>query len=150
MRRLLLPAALAALSLSSAHALIVPMPGWTPVGGDANYWTDASGSCLMREERHGQAFPSFATPDEARTFALKLQESLGRSVRNVVTQPVDRAGRWSVLAAYDFKEGGTSYRVSQLFLSDSGLLRTVTGSSAAEGAGACVNEMRDFIRYLAN
>ncbi|MVN88849.1 hypothetical protein GO986_19085 [Deinococcus sp. HMF7620] len=151
MPRPLLPVCLAALTLPwTSGALIVPMPGWTPVGGDANYWTDASGNCLMREERHGQAFPRFGTPEEARAFALKLQGSLGRNVRNVVTQPVDRAGIWSVLAAYDFQEGGVNYRVSQLYLSDSGLLRTVTGSSAAQDAGTCVNEMRDFIRYLAD
>ncbi|MCD0163452.1 hypothetical protein IHN63_19360 [Deinococcus sp. 6YEL10] len=138
------------LSLGHATALIVPMPGWTPQNGDANYWIDARGECVLREERHGQAFPTFTSPDEARSFALKLQSSLGRSVSNVVTQPVDRAGSWGVLAAYDYQQAGVKYRVSQLFLSDSGVLRTVTGSSAAQGAPTCANDMRDFIRYLAN
>lgn len=144
-----LVAALAAL-LSPAQALIVPLTGWTPVNGDANFWTDASGACLMREERSGQAFPTFTSAEDARAFALKLQGSLGRSVRSVVTQPVDRAGAWGVLAAYDYHEAGTTYRISQLYLSDRGVLRTVTGSAAAKHAGACVNEMRDFIRFLAN
>ena len=121
-----------------------------PQNGDANYWIDARGECVLREERHGQAFPTFTSPDEARSFALKLQSSLGRSVSNVVTQPVDRAGSWGVLAAYDYQQAGVKYRVSQLFLSDSGVLRTVTGSSAAQGAPTCANDMRDFIRYLAN
>ena len=76
--------------------------------------------------------------------------SLGRSVRSVVTQPVDRAGAWGVLAAYDYQQAGQTYRISQLYLSDRGVLRTVTGSAALKDAGACVNEMRDFIRYLAN
>ncbi|GAA5440986.1 hypothetical protein Dcae01_02515 [Deinococcus caeni] len=154
-RARLSPAALLILSvltlcLGRAPALIVPMTGWTPQNGDANYWADARGECALREERHGQAFPTFTSPDDARSFALKLQSTLGRSVSNVVTQPVDRAGQWGVLAAYDYQQGGVKYRVSQLFLSDSGVLRTVTGSSAAQGAPACANDMRDFIRYLAN
>lgn len=150
------PAPLASLLLTllglSSHsaALIVPMTGWTPLNGDAKYWADASGQCVMREERHGQAFPQFTTPDDARLFAVKLQSSLGRSVSNVVTQPVDRSGQWGVLAAYDFQQSGVKYRVSQLYLSDRGVLRTVTGSSAAQTAPACVTDMRDFIRYLAN
>ena len=144
-----LAAVLAAL-LCPAQALIVPLTGWTPVNGDANYWTDASGACLMREERSGQAFPTFTNAEDARAFALKLQGSLGRSVRSVVTQPVDRAGAWGVLAAYDYQQAGLTYRISQLYLSDRGVLRTVTGSAALKDAGACVNEMRDFIRYLAN
>ncbi|PNY82816.1 hypothetical protein CVO96_02285 [Deinococcus koreensis] len=146
-----LPALLAALGLfAPAGALIVPMTGWVPVNGDANFWTDASGACLMREERHGQAFPLFGTPDEARAFALKLQTTLDKRMTAVVTQPVDRAGAWGVLAAYDYTQGGATYRVSQLYLSDSGILRTITGSSALSESGECVNSMRDFIRYLAN
>ena len=144
-----LAAVLAAL-LCPAQAVIVPLTGWTPVNGDANYWTDASGTCLMREERSGQAFPTFTNAEDARAFALRLQGSLGRSVRSVVTQPVDRAGAWGVLAAYDYQQAGQTYRISQLYLSDRGVLRTVTGSAALKDAGACVNEMRDFIRYLAN
>ncbi|UBV43990.1 hypothetical protein LAJ19_04545 [Deinococcus taeanensis] len=150
LRSMLLSVVPGALLCGGAHALIVPLAGWAPVSGDANYWTDASGSCLMREERHGQAFPTFTSPDAARTFALKLQNTLGRNVRAVVTQPVDRAGNWGVLAAFDFQESGVTYRVSQLYLSDRGVLRTVTGSSAAQATNPCVNEMRDFIRYLAN
>ena len=143
--------ALFSLGLSaSAGALIVPMTGWVPVNGDANVWMDASGACLMREERHGQAFPSFSAPEQARTFALKLQASLDKRMASVVTQPVDRAGEWGVLAAYDYAEGGATYRVSQLYLSDSGILRTITGSSALDESGGCVNAMRDFIRHLAN
>ncbi|GGR50107.1 hypothetical protein GCM10008959_09050 [Deinococcus seoulensis] len=148
---LLAPVLLTLLALSGrSAALIVPITGWTPLNGDANFWADPSGQCVMREERHGQAFPQFTTPDDARSFAVKLQSSLGRSVSNVVTQPVDRAGNWGVLAAYDYQQAGVKYRVSQLYLSDRGVLRTVTGSSAAQHSPACVSDMRDFIRYLAN
>ncbi|WP_229752925.1 hypothetical protein [Deinococcus aerophilus] len=133
-----------------AAALIVPMKGWVPVNGDANLWTDAGGGCLLREERSGQAFPVLASQDEALTFAGKLRAQLSKNVSGVVTQPVDRAGFWAVLAAYDYREGGATYKVAQLYLSDAGILRTVTGSSAEGHKNECVNAMREFIRYLAN
>ncbi|GGK15688.1 hypothetical protein GCM10008955_06380 [Deinococcus malanensis] len=138
-----------------AGALVVPLNGWTPVNGNAQEWIDPAGACVLREERHGQAFPVFRSVAEARTFAEKLQTTLIRQgsaqrLSEVVAQPVDRAGVWSVLAAYSFESAGVKYRVSQLYLSDKGILRTVTGSSAQHEASSCVNSMRDFIRYMAN
>ncbi len=148
------PVLLSALALtllgSSASALIVPMNGWAPVEGDASVWTDTSGACLLREERTGQAFPVLASQPEALAFAVKLRTQLSKTMGPVVIQPVDRAGFWAVLAAYDYKQGGETYKVSQLYLNDAGLLRTVTGSSAEGEKGECVNAMREFIRYLAN
>ncbi|WP_242402892.1 hypothetical protein [Deinococcus deserti] len=150
----LVPAALLGVS-GMAGALVVPLSGWTPVNGNAQEWIDPAGACVLREERHGQAFPAFRSIAEARTFAGKLQNTLIRRgseqrLTEVVAQPVDRAGVWSVLAAYSFEAAGVKYRVSQLYLSDKGILRTITGSSAEHEASACVNSMRDFIRYLAN
>jgi hypothetical protein len=141
----------AALLASPARALIVPLAGWTPVEGNADLWTDEAGACLLREDRSGQALPTLGTQAAARAFALRLQKSLGGSgVREIVTQPVERAGTWAVLAAYTHEEGGVAYRISQLYLSDAGKLRTLTGSSAQYEASACVNAMRDFLRYRAN
>ncbi|WP_104990067.1 hypothetical protein [Deinococcus sp. NW-56] len=138
-----------ALSAPSALALVVPMKGWTPVNGNAAVWADASGACLIREERHGQALPTFRTQASARTFAVRLQRTLGgqKTVAEVVTQPVERGGTWGVLAAYTHEANGVAYRISQLYLSDAGLLRTVTGSSAQHEASPCVNEMREFLRH---
>lgn len=141
----------AALFAAPARALIVPLAGWTPVNGNANLWTDEAGACLLREDRSGQALPTLGTPEAARAFALRLQKSLGKSgVREIVTQPVERAGTWAVLAAYTHEDDGVTYRISQLYLSDAGLLRTVTGSSAQYEASACVNAMREFLRHQAN
>ncbi len=149
-RPVLVSALVLSLLGSSASALIVPMNGWVPVEGNASIWTDTSGACLLREERTGQAFPVLASQTEALAFAVKLRKQLSKSVGSVTIQPVDRAGFWAVLAAYDHKDGGATYKISQLYLNDAGLLRTVTGSSADGEKGACVNAMREFIRYLAN
>ncbi|MDV6375890.1 hypothetical protein [Deinococcus arenicola] len=133
-----------------ASALIVPMTGWVPVGGNTNVWTDTSGACLLSEELSAQAFPALASQKEALAFASKLHIQLSKSVDTVVIQPVDRAGDWGVLAAYNYKKGADTFKVSQLYLGDAGKLRTVTGSSANAEKGNCVNEMREFIRYLAD
>ncbi|OLV16526.1 hypothetical protein BOO71_0011629 [Deinococcus marmoris] len=133
-----------------ASALIVPMSGWVPVNGNANVWTDTSGACLLREERSEQAFPVLASQEEALAFAAKLRVQLSKSMGPVISQPVDRAGFWAVLAAYDYKKEDATYKVSQLYINDAGTLRTVTGSSADGEKGACVNAMREFIRYLAD
>ncbi|MEW6420450.1 MAG: hypothetical protein AB1511_01815 [Deinococcota bacterium] len=147
---LALPAALLA---PAAQALVVPLNGWTPVNGNVNVWIDPAGACLLREERLDQAFPALNTENEARKFALRLQASLAKSkVQDIVTQPVERAGTWAVLAAYthEDKDSGILYRISQLYLSEAGHLRTITGSSALHEGSPCVNDMRDFIRYLAD
>jgi len=134
-----------------ARALIVPMTGWAPVDGDARLWADSAGACALREERHGQAFPTFGTQGEARAFALRLHRSLSKSkVGDLVTQPVERGEGWGVLAVYSQQANGVTYDLRQLYLSDAGLLRTVTGSSARHEASPCVNEMREFLRYRAN
>ena len=80
---------------------------------------------------------------------MRLQRTLGgqKTVSEVVTQPVERGGTWGVLAAYTHEANGVAYRISQLYLSDAGLLRTVTGSSAQHEANPCVNEMREFLRH---
>ncbi|MEF2278565.1 hypothetical protein V3W47_09650 [Deinococcus sp. YIM 134068] len=142
---------LGALLAAPAHALIVPLSGWTPVDGNASKWTDPAGACLLREERHAQAFPALKNQEQARAFARRLQTSLDRGqVREVVAQPVERVGGWAVLAAYAYENAGVTYRVSQLYLSDAGKLRTVSGSSAQFEASECVNVMREFLRYGAN
>lgn len=141
----------AALLAAPARALVVPLDGWKPVNGNASLWTDPEEACVIREERHEQAFPAFGSLDEAGRFALRLTNTLTRGgVSEVVTQPVDRGGGWAVLAAYTLGEGGVLYRVSQLYLSDAGRLRTVTASSAQFEASPCVNEMRQFVRYAAS
>ena len=138
-----------------AAALTVPLAGWAAVNGDTRQWSDQTGACLLREESHGQAFPVFTRPEDAYAFATRLQKSLtsqgkAQNVRNVVTQPVERSGMWGVLAAYNFQAGNVEYQVSQLYLSDRGLLRTVTGSSALGDYRECVNTMREFIRNSVN
>jgi hypothetical protein len=141
---------------SSAAGLSVPMTGWAATDPSQKTWADPNGVCLLHEEQLTQAYPSFGTADAARTFALKVQKSLmeqtenGQKLQAVVTQPVDRAGKWTVMAAYLFTQNEVQYRATQLYLSNAGKLRTVTGSSADGEASPCVNQMHEFLRYLAD
>ena len=146
----------AILTAVPAWALTVPLTGWTATDSSGATWTDAAGACLMREEKLTQPYPSFTTAEAARAFALRVQAALlkqsenGQKLQSVVTQPVDRAGRWTVMTAYLFTQQQVQYHATQIYLSDSGKLRTVTGSSASGEASACVNQMREFLRFLAD
>ncbi len=148
--------AASALCLTPGQALTVPLTGWKATDSTRNTWADDAGACLLHEENLTQSYPTFKTADAARTFALRVQTALqgqtegGQKLQAVVTQPVDRAGKWTVMAAYLFTEKEVQYRATQLYLSDSGKLRTVTGSSADGEASSCVAQMREFLRYLAD
>ena len=147
LRRLAL---LLALLGGSAPALVVPLRGWTPIAGDASRWQGGGGECLIREMRHTQAFPALPTQQSATAMANRLRDSLGKAgLGEVTTQPVDRDTTWAVLAGYVYEEGGARYRVSQLYLSDGGKLRTISGSSAVGTDSPCAASMREFIRYQA-
>ncbi len=144
------------LTAAPGQALTVPMTGWTATDSSGATWADSAGACLLHEEKLPQPYPTFGTADAARTFALKVQNALmgqtegGQKLSTVVTQPVDRAGKWTVMAAYLFTQQNVQYRATQLYLSDGGKLRTVTGSSANGEASTCVGQMREFLRFLAD
>lgn len=134
-----------------ASALVIPIDGWVPIRGNADLWQDALGSCLIKEEKYGQAFPQLASQDKAQALAAKLRAGLIHAkLQDVTTQAIERGNSWGVLASYAYEEGGITYRVSQLYLSNSGLLRTVSGSSAMNNTSECAAQMREFIRYQAN
>ena len=145
-----------ALTLGGAQALTVPMTGWSAKDSSHSTWADSAGACVLKEESLPQPYPSFSTAEAARAFALKVQGALlgqnegGQKLQAVITQPVDRAGKWTVMASYLFTSQEVQYRATQLYLSDQGKLRTVTGSSADGEASRCVGQMREFLRYLAD
>ncbi|WP_407539827.1 hypothetical protein Q0M94_00035 [Deinococcus radiomollis] len=149
--------ALAALLMTgSGLGLSVPMTGWAATDSSGATWADSAGACVLHEEKLTQPYPTFDTADAARTFAIKVQSALlgqtegGQKLSSVVTQPVDRAGKWTVMAAYLFTQQDVQYRATQLYISDGGKLRTITGSNADGEASACVGQMREFLRFLAD
>ena len=136
---------------SPAQALTLPMNGWSATDASQKTWTDTNAACLVKEEALTQPDPGFTTLEAARAFSARLENTLrAQKLEGVIAQPVERAGRFTVLAAYLYSELGVQYHVTQLYLSDGGKLRTVTGSNANGEASECVVQMREFLRYLAN
>ena len=135
--------------LSVAFAYTLPYSGWSPQ--DGGVWAADSGACLLRGEAYDQVFAAPADQTAAEQLAAKLQQVLyARKMQAVVTQAVERPGHWGILASYVMPSGDQNYAVTQLYLSDGGKLRTFTGSAKEGEQDACVNDMRSFVRYLAN
>ncbi|WP_425145441.1 hypothetical protein [Deinococcus sp.] len=153
-QKLLKVAAMVSVLSCPASALTLPLAGWTTTdagaGAGGSTWTDSAQACVLREDRLSQPFPSLPDAGAAGRLAVKMQKALlAQHFGEVVTQPVARGAGWAVLAAYTFAQDGVQYRAVQLFLSDAGKLRTVTGSYADGEASPCVNELHDFLRNTA-
>lgn len=132
-----------------ALGLTVPFENWEtrPDG----VWTGGGGACLLRENASAQVFPALLTPTDATQFAARLQKALfDKKLRSVVTQVVERPDQWAVLASYQLEDRGETYKVTQLYLSSGGRLRTVTGSARQAEFDQCVNDMAAFVKNLAN
>lgn len=135
--------------LSAAFAYTLPYQGWSVQ--EVGTWAADSGACLLRGEALDQDFPAPADREAAEQLAAKLQQALyTKKLQNVVTQAVERPGSWGLLASYDMDADGGPYAVTQLYLPSGGKLHTYTGSARQGEQDACVNDMRSFVRYLAN
>lgn len=134
---------------SALAALNVPFAGWAP-SVDPAVWLNAGGQCALREEQHDQAFAPLTDQAAASALAARLQGSLvAQKFTEVSVQPVQRGGAYGLLASYLYTAAGTSYRVTQLYLSDAGKLRTLTGSVAASEQNKCAADIQNYLRYLA-
>ena len=147
MRRALL-ALIFCCSLGSASAdFSVPFAGWTANGPDS--WQSAGGHCVIKEELHDQPFAALPDLPHASALAARLQGSLtARKFEQVVVDPIERGGSFGLLASYLLSSGG-SYRITQLYLSEGGRLRTLTGSALDDETDKCAADIQNYLRYLA-
>ena len=137
---------------ASPPRTLTPPAGWVAAGSGT--WRDSSGACVLRVQQFSKPFAVLASQTQALTLGGKLQRALSQSGMNSVTfQPVGPPdsgltppGEWGVLAAYTYAQAGVSYQIAQLYFSQGGQLRTVTGSNSAGEASACVNTMRNFLK----
>ncbi|MFC6592366.1 hypothetical protein ACFP81_10425 [Deinococcus lacus] len=124
----------------------MPVLATSPVQG----WVSGSQRCILEAQGHGQAFPRLQTYAEAGVLAGRLRDALvSQGMTDVSAQAVPRGGDWAILTAYRYAAGGEAVQVRQLYLSRSGLLRTVTGSHAPGEPDACAGEMLTYLRELA-
>lgn len=135
---------------SALAALKVPFAGWAP-SSDPAVWQSAGGQCVLREQLHDQAFAPLPDQAAANTLAARLQQSLlAQKFSEVSVQTVQRGGAYGLLASYLLSSAGGSYRVTQLYLSDAGKLRTLTGSVAEGEQNKCAADIQNYLRYLAD
>ncbi len=148
--RPLLPLLLAAATLmgSASASFNVPFAGWTASGPDA--WQSAAGNCIIKEELHDQPFAALPDMPHATALAARLQQTLtARKFTDVTAIPIERGGSFGLLATYLLDSAGNTYQITQLYLSNGGKLRTLTGSVQSSVTDKCAADITNYLRYLA-
>ncbi|MBB6099044.1 hypothetical protein HNR42_002480 [Deinobacterium chartae] len=141
---------LSAALLSSA--LAQPIPGWSASAkiGSTQTFTAPGGACAIRDSLSLRSFRPFSNQNDAESFAKTLQTGLlAQGFRNVVTQAVSRPDQWGVLASYTYVQKGQPYSISQVYLSQAGRLRTLTGSTRQGERDGCAPKMQEFLKFAA-
>lgn len=122
------PAAAQAQAISSQGSWPQVAPG---------QWADPARQCSYRVERRGQAFPVLRDPASAERLAGALKEGLAaQGVRDIQVRPAARGAVWGLFASYVYPSKQGDARVAQLYLSQGGVLRTVTASTRAQTVSA--------------
>lgn len=144
--RPLLWTGLAGIVLSTASAINIPLEGWTSI--TPTLWTSAGSACVLRETQHTKPFVPLASRVEADAFGKKLKAALEQQkMKEVNTESNSRLNQWAVMATYTMISEGRGYYVTQVYLSENGKLRTITGSSRVTSNDTCAFKMREFLRY---
>ena len=136
MRRVFLPFLAASLfavpAQAQATAQTGPMPSaWQQVA--AGQWADATRQCTYRTEQRGQAFPNLTVRESATAMASRVRtELVQQGMRGVQVRPVQRGQHWALFAEYTYPSTQGDVQVSQLYVSNGGLLRNVTASTYAQ------------------
>ncbi|WP_188999140.1 hypothetical protein [Deinococcus roseus] len=134
------------LLLSTASAINVPLEGWTSL--TPTVWVSEGSSCLLRETQHTKPFEPLATREDADAFGRKLKSALEQQkMKDVSTESTSRLNQWAVMAVYTMNSQGKGYYVTQVYLSEGGKLRTITGSARITSDDTCAFKMREFLRY---
>lgn len=134
------------LLLSSASAISVPLEGWTSI--TPTVWVSKGSACLLRETQHTKPFEVLSTRLDADAFGRKLKSALEeQKMKEVATESTSRLNQWAVMATYIMNSEGRGYHVTQVYLSENGKLRTITGSSRVTSDDTCAFKMREFLRY---
>ncbi|GEM48092.1 hypothetical protein DC3_37270 [Deinococcus cellulosilyticus NBRC 106333 = KACC 11606] len=132
--------------LSTASAINIPLEGWTSI--TPTVWVSTGSACLLRETQHTKPFEPLATRLDADAFGRKLKAALEeQKMKEVTTEATSRLNQWAVMATYTMNSEGRGYFVTQVYLSENGKLRTITGSSRITSDDTCTFKMREFLRY---
>ncbi|WP_189643275.1 hypothetical protein [Deinococcus piscis] len=120
---------------TAAQAQASAQGSWAQVA--PGQWADPAQQCSYRVERRGQAFPVLRDHASAVRLAGALKDGLAaQGVRDIQVRPAARGTVWGIFASYVYPSKQGDARVAQLYLSQGGLLRTVTASTRAQTVSA--------------
>ncbi len=121
------------------------LEGWTQASDGT--WHSARDLCVMGEDRSSKDYAPLTTLEDAQKAALGVQKNLEKQkLTGVQLEIVPRPDQFTLLAHFDYVAQGRPHRARQLYLSDGGKLRTLTGSSELPQDDACVFEMERFLK----
>ena len=121
------------------------LKGWTQASDGT--WHSARDLCVMGEDRSSKDYAPLTTLEDARTAALTVRKNLEKQkLTGVQLEIVPRPDQFALLAHYDYLAQGRPHRARQLYLSNEGKLKTLTGSSELPQDDACVFEMERFLK----
>jgi len=121
------------------------LENWTQASDGT--WHSARDLCVMGEDRSSKDYAPLITLEDARTAALGVQKNLEKQkLSQVQLEIVPRPDQFALLAHFDYVAQGRPHRARQLYLSDEGKLKTLTGSSELPQDDACVFEMERFLK----
>lgn len=150
----------AALLCLTALAAPTQAQAWPQVA--PGQWADPTRACTYRTEQRGQAFPLMGHQDAVKLSGEVRQSLIRQGMREVSVRPAARGQHWGLLASYVYPSTEGEAQVAQLYLSQRGLLRTVTASThaktvsalppgqAATSPAACWADLARWVEFSAN
>ena len=87
------------------------------------------------------------TLEDALKAAQNIQKNLeAQKLRGVHVNVIPRPDQFALLVRFDYQAEGRPHRAHQLYLSQDGKLKTLTGSSEVSQPDSCVLEMERFLK----
>jgi|GEM_PF-2391682 len=121
------------------------LEGWTQAK-DGN-WHSSKDLCVMGQDRSSVDYAPLITLEEAQKAALNVQKNLEKQkLTGVQLEIVPRPDQFALFVHFDYQAQGRPHRARQLYLSNEGKLKTLTGSSELPQDDACVFEMERFLK----
>jgi len=110
-------------------------------------WHSARDLCVMGQDRSSKDYAPLTTLEDAHKAALGVQKNLEKQeLTDVQLEIVPRPDQFALFVHFDYVAQGRPHRARQLYLSDGGKLKTLTGSSELPQDDACVFEMERFLK----
>ena len=103
--------------------------------------------CVIKENRSSKVFKPLLTLEQAQKVALDVQKNLEAQKLSYVQLEISpRPDQFALLVRFDYQAENRPHRARQLYLSQEGKLKTLTGSSEVQQNNSCVLEMERFLK----